>query len=178
MRALKFWKAVVRDRSNFLERVIGVLNQHGIRYCVVGGVGVNAYSEPIVAQDLDIVVAADDLPRVRPLLEQEFRVREFEDSLNVYDPDSGLRVQVQLDAGHDDVVLRSRRGEVMGLGLPTAMPADLLRMKSAAAVDPTRRRSTRAKDVLDLGRLVQAFPELWDAVPEDHRGRVADVLDE
>lgn len=46
MSALAFWKAVVQDESNFLERVIGLLDDGGFRYCVIGGVGVNAYVEP------------------------------------------------------------------------------------------------------------------------------------
>jgi len=51
-------------------------------------------------------------------------------------------------------------------------------MKASAALDASRRRSKRGKDILDIGRLVTVFPELWDEVPEDLRRRVAEVLDE
>ena len=40
MSALAFWKAVVQDESNFLERVTSLLRDGGFRYCVIGGVGV------------------------------------------------------------------------------------------------------------------------------------------
>lgn len=52
MSALAFWKAVVQDESNFLERVTSLLRDGGFRYCVIGGVGVNAYAEAVLTEDL------------------------------------------------------------------------------------------------------------------------------
>jgi hypothetical protein len=167
MGALAFWKAVVEDRSNFLERVIDMLGEHGIRYCVIGGVAVNAYAHPIVTEDLDIIVAVDQLAEARTLFEAEFKVREFPHSLNVYDPGSKLQVQVQLDAGLTDVTDRSEPRDVMGLSIPVAAPRDLLRLKIAAALEPTRRGSKRQKDLADLVRLVEAFPELRSDIPAE-----------
>jgi hypothetical protein len=43
MQALAFWKAVAMDESNFIEGLIGLLAEHKIRYCVIGGQGVNAW---------------------------------------------------------------------------------------------------------------------------------------
>ena len=42
MRALQFWKAVIMDRSDFLDRLLTVLEENGIRFCAIDGVGVNA----------------------------------------------------------------------------------------------------------------------------------------
>lgn len=53
MRALAFWKTVTVDRTDFLDRLIALLTDHGIRYCVVGGQAVNAYAEPVVSLDLN-----------------------------------------------------------------------------------------------------------------------------
>jgi len=47
MRAQAFWKVVVADQTDFLSRVIELLTERGIRYCVLGGQGVNAYAEPV-----------------------------------------------------------------------------------------------------------------------------------
>lgn len=77
--SVAFWKAVVADRSNFLERVIAVLEESGIGYCVIDGAAVNAYAEPVVTQDLDIVSATAELRRARELF-QEFRIEEFDTS--------------------------------------------------------------------------------------------------
>ena len=37
MRALEIWKVVTVDKSGFLDRMVGLLGEHWIRYCVVGG---------------------------------------------------------------------------------------------------------------------------------------------
>ena len=52
MRALEFWKTITVDKSNLLERLIALLDEHRIRYCVIGGQAVNAYVEPVVTLDL------------------------------------------------------------------------------------------------------------------------------
>lgn len=167
MGALAFWKAVVDDKSNFLERVVALLAEHGIRYCVIDGVGVNAYAEPMVTQDLDIIIAADQIEYVRGLMEERFKVREFEHILNVYDPDSGLQVQVQRDPALSEIVGRARTYTVMELAVPVAAPEDLIELKVAAAREPKRRGSKRQKDLADIVRLVEAFPELRDRIPAD-----------
>lgn len=172
MQALEFWKAVVQDRSNFLERVIGLLDRNGIRYCIVSGSRVNAYAEPIVTQDLDIVVATGDLARARGLLESEFRVREFEHSLKVYDPDSALQVQVQLDERYAEFPGEASRRDVMGLELTVAAPRDLLAGKIWAFSAPARRGSKRQKDLADISRLIEVFPEFRDEAPPDILARL------
>jgi len=164
--SLAFWKAVVADKSNFLERVLGLIESAGFRYCVVGGVAVNAYADPVVTQDLDIVLAIEDLEKARQLLALEFRVEEFEHSLNVYDPGSRLQVQFQKDPQLGDLLARATRREVMGLEMPVAAPGDLIRMKVAAASDKTRRASERQNDLTNIVRLIEVFPELENAVPE------------
>jgi hypothetical protein len=68
MQALAFWKAVAMDRANFLEYLIALLAEHNVRYCVIGGQGVNAYADPLVSLDLDLVVAVDQLKEVERLL--------------------------------------------------------------------------------------------------------------
>jgi len=59
MQALAFWKTVVADGAGFLEQLVSLLADRGIRYCVVGGQAVNAYVEPLVSLDRDLAVAAD-----------------------------------------------------------------------------------------------------------------------
>lgn len=61
MQALTFWKTVAMDHSNLLENLIELFKEHGIRFCVIGGQAVNAYAEPLVSLDLDLVVAVDQI---------------------------------------------------------------------------------------------------------------------
>ena len=77
MQAQTFWKTVTMDQENFLERLISLLEQHAIRFCVIGGQAVNAYVEPLVSLDLDLVVATDQFQQVETLLAQQFTVKQF-----------------------------------------------------------------------------------------------------
>ena len=72
MKALEFWKVVVVDRDNLLEGIIELLAEHGIRYCAIGGQAVNAYAEPVVSLDLDLVVAVEQIDYVEALFADQF----------------------------------------------------------------------------------------------------------
>src|SRR5438132_9709768 len=85
------------DKSNFLDRLIGLLSSHKIHYCVIGGQGVNAYVEPLISLDLDLVVAVHQLSEAESLLGAHFKLERFANSLNISAPGSSLRVQIQSD---------------------------------------------------------------------------------
>ena len=44
MRARDYWKAVTVDESDLLDRFLAVLREQNVRFCVIGGQGVNAYA--------------------------------------------------------------------------------------------------------------------------------------
>lgn len=172
MRADAFWKTVLADKADMLDRVIGLLAERGIRYCVVGGQAVNAYVEPVVSLDLALVVAADQLDLVESLFRQEFRVEEFSHSLDVSTPGSDLRVQLQTDPRYASFVERAVTRDVLGRRLPVAAVDDLLQGKVWAATDATRRASKRQKDLADIARLLEAHPRLRARVPPEVLGRL------
>lgn len=155
------------DRSDFLEHLIGLLHEHGIRYCVIGGQGVNAYAEPLVSLDLDLVVAVDQLAQVETLLGERFRVERFPHSLNISTTGSDLRVQIQTDPRYFDFPERASVRDVLGLSLPVAAVEDILAGKVWAVQDTERRGTKRRKDLLDIERLLEAHPRLRDRVPGD-----------
>jgi len=167
MQELAFWKAVIADESNFLEGIVGLLTENHIRYCVIGGQGVNAYVDPLVSLDLDLVVAVDQLEPLTRLLTVQFEVERFPHSLNVGSGSSKLRVQIQTDPRYFSFVERARPANVLGLSLPVAMLEDILQGKIWAAQDLTRRASKRRKDLLDIERIVEAYPALRAQVPPD-----------
>lgn len=166
MQALEFWKVITIDTTNALEAFVALLDGAGLRYCVIGGQAVNAYVEPLVSLDLDLVVAADQVEQVAALLPASFTLRRFAHSLNVEIPGSDLRIQFQTDPRYFDFVERAERRDVLGLSLPVAGVDDVLRGKVWAAEDPTRRGSKRQKDLADIARIVEAFPELRSQVPD------------
>ncbi len=167
MQALAFWKAVAMDESNFIEGLIGLLAEQKIRYCVIGGQGVNAYAEPLVSLDLDLVVAVDQLEEVERLLGSRFHLERFPHSLNVSESGSQLRVQIQTDPRYFDFPDRSSEREILGVRLPVASVDDVLAGKIWAVQDPERRASKRRKDLLDIERLIEAQPRLRAQVPAD-----------
>ncbi|MCS6826406.1 MAG: nucleotidyl transferase AbiEii/AbiGii toxin family protein [Caldilinea sp.] len=166
MHLLTYWQTVTIDRSNFLQRLISLLTEHQIHYCVIGGQAVNAYVEPLVSLNLDLVVAVEQLKQVEELLAKEFLVQRFPHSLNVYAEGSALRVQIQTDPRYADFPKRAQTQEVLRIALPVAAPEDTLQGKIWAATDPERRASKRQKDLADIARLVETYPELRAHVPE------------
>ena len=167
MRALDFWKAVVVDHSDLLERLTAGLAEHGVRYCVVGGQAVNAYVEPLVSLDLDLAVAPEDVERLPVLFGDRFRIERFPYSLNLSAPGADLRVQFQLDPRYAAFVDRAEVRTVLGLPLPVARIEDVLQGKVWAALDARRRSSKRQKDLADIARLIEARPDLRANVPDD-----------
>ena len=172
MEALAYWKAVTADKAGFLDRVIGLLAESGVKYCVIGGQAVNAFVEPVVSLDLDLAVATTDVASAEDLLQRHFRVQRFPHSVNVSMPGSDLRVQLQTDPRYGSFVARASQRDVLGLKLPVAKLEDVFQGKVWAAQDPARRPSKRQKDLADISRLLEAYPELRSRVPEDILSRL------
>ena len=155
------------NQENALESLISRLEEHGIRYCLIGGQAVNAYVEPLVSLDLDLVVAIGQLEQVETLLAESFEVKRFPHSLNVSLPQSDIRVQIQTDQRYASFPERATPRNVLGLTLPVASLEDVLQGKIWAALDPARRGSKRQKDLADIARLLEAFPELHTQTPPE-----------
>jgi hypothetical protein len=173
MQALTYWKTVTMDQVNLLEQIITFLNKHRIRYCVIGGQGVNAYVEPVVSLDLDIAIVAHQLEQVEALLQtSSFEVKRFPHSLNLTLPGSDLRIQIQTDPRYAAFPERAVERDLLGLALPVATLPDILQGKIWAVQDPTRRASKRQKDLADIARLLEAYPELRARVPEEILARL------
>lgn len=167
MQALTFWKLVVNDQSDFLDKLLSLFAVNDVQYCVIGGQAVNAYVEPLVSLDLDLVVAVEQLQTVEGLLQEAFTVERFPHSLNVWQTGSALRVQIQLDPRYGDFVRRAAVRDVLGVPLAVAALDDLIQGKVWAASDPTRRPSKQRKDLLDIERLIETYPRLRERVPAE-----------
>lgn len=160
------------DRTDLLEQFVELLRELDIRYCVVGGQAVNAYVEPLVSLDLDLVVAADQLERLEVRLRKSFHVEKFPHSLNVSQEGSDLRIQVQTDPRYGQFLQHASEREVLGARLPVAAVEDVLQGKIWAVTDRDRRSSKRQKDLADIARLLEKFPSLRDRVPADILARL------
>ena len=172
MRAAAFRKAVTVDRSNLLERFFEILRAEDVPFCLIGGQALNAYVEPVVSLDLDVVVAADRISGIETLLRRSFAVERFPHSLNVSDPDSDVRIQIQLDPRYAAFISRAAPRSVLDLKVPVAAIDDILRGKVWAVQDATRRGSKRQKDLADIARILETYPDLRSLVPDDVLARL------
>ncbi len=174
MHALTFWKTVTMDHSNLLENLIELLKNNEVRFCVIGGQAVNAYAEPLVSLDLDLAVTVDQLEKVESLLEKHFVLKRFPHSLNVTIPDSDVRVQIQTDERYGSFPDRASLRSVLGMELPVASLEDVLQGKIWAALDSERRGSKRQKDLADIARILENYPQYRSHVPQEILRRLLD----
>ena len=167
VQARTFWKTVTVDETDLLESFLTWLDAQGLRYCIIGGQAVNAYVEPVVSLDLDVVVATAHLDEFDERVGRAFVRERFPHSLNVSQPGSDLRIQVQLDPRYRPFVERALSREILGRVMPVAVLEDLLQGKVWAAQDPNRRASKRQKDLADIARILESYPHRRSVVPDD-----------
>jgi hypothetical protein len=167
MQPLTIWKTVTRDLENQLEGFLAFLNENYVQYCVVDGQAVNAYVEPLVSLDLDLAVATSQLDQVETLLATKYSVERFPYSLNVVLPRSDLRVQIQTDRRYGEFVKAAELRSILGLTMPVAQLSDVLQGKIWAAQDADRRGSKRQKDLADIARVLESYPDLKPQVPAE-----------
>jgi hypothetical protein len=167
MQALAYWKAVTMDKSNLVEQLVALLEEHQIRFCLIGGQAVNAYVEPLISLDLDLVIILEQLKQAETLSADKFAVRRFPHSLNLSLAGSDVRVQIQTDPRYFEFVERATIQEVLGLTLPVARVEDVLQGKIWAFQDPACGNSKRQKDLADISRLLEQYPHLRSRVPDE-----------
>lgn len=139
-------------------------------YCVIGGLAVNCYVEPVYTLDADIVVIASGLPRLSEYLQKQgFKTEDHPHSVNALAPGSKLRIQFTTDERYQPFLARSVEADILGVRVRVACMEDITRGKLWAYTDPRRRLSKRKKDELDLIRLAEAYPELISLYPAELR---------
>jgi hypothetical protein len=127
----RFMNAVAHGKADTLQIFLDVLAESGSGYCVVGGLAVNAYVEPVVSLDLDVVVAAKEVDLVcKKAQEKGFKVERFEHSVYLTSDKSDLRIQLQTDRRYQEFISRSQPREVMGYKMKVASLADVLKGRS------------------------------------------------
>lgn len=146
-------------------RVVAACEASGA-WCLIGGLAVNVFAEPVYTLDADLVVIATSLRALADSLrDQGFVTEEHEHSLNARGVGSDLRIQFTTDARYQAFLARSVGAVVLGIPVRVACLQDTVQGKLWAYGDPKRRFSKRKKDELDLIRLAEAWPELRAMYP-------------
>jgi len=166
MTSKTFLNGVTHSQEDIVQLLLSLLEETRSAYCVIGGLAVNAYAEPVVSLDLDVVVVPERIDALCAAASAKgMKVQEFKHSLNLSIPTSDLRVQVQTDARYREFISRAERKKVLGYEMVVASMKDVLRGKLWAYSDEKRRASKRQKDLSDIMRLVETHPELKSEIP-------------
>lgn len=170
MTGKKFLNSLANDSNDVIQLFLDELKKLKIDYCVIGGLAVNAYAEPVASLDLDLVLAIEDVERLLKTVSKpqgEFTVIKFPPSINLAHPDSDLRIQIQTDERYQSFIKNSSVRSVLGYEMKVASLEDLLMGKIWAYSDEERRKSKRQKDLADIMRLVETHPHLYELLPEN-----------
>ena len=161
-----FLNAVGKGKIDILQIFLKILKETKSPYCIIGGLAVNAYVEPVVSLDLDMVVALEDVEEVcKTAIHKGLKIKKFEHSLNLTSPKSDLRIQLQTDERYQEFISRSKTKQILGYRMKVAIMEDILKGKIWAYMDEQRRKSKRQKDLADIMRLVEAYPALKRQIP-------------
>src|SRR5947209_20474831 len=97
MTATEIFESVTKGGSSDFALLVQILDRHG-RWCLVGGLAVNCYVEPVFTMDAEIVVTSSELSGIRAeLIGNGFSVEEYEHSINAQMKGSQLRIQFTID---------------------------------------------------------------------------------
>ncbi|MBV9611007.1 MAG: hypothetical protein JO091_00980 [Acidobacteriaceae bacterium] len=167
MTATEVYELTTKGGATDFGRVIAVCKSSA-PYCLIGGLAINCYVEPVYTLDADLVVAARYLLTVISQLEpQGFYAESHRNSVNLQSSDSDLRIQFTTDDRYQSFPSRAETHNVLGIPAKVASLDDLVTGKLWSYADPTRRLSKRKKDELDLIRLAETYPGLEARYPED-----------
>lgn len=167
MTALEVYELTTRGGATDFARLIRACESFG-NYCLIGGLAVNCYVEPVYTLDADIVVVSSILSDLKAHLEDDgFKTEIHLHSVNALAPGSELRIQFTTDERYQAFLARSQEADVLGMRVKIACLDDVTQGKLWAYGDPQRRLSKRKKDELDLIRLAEAYPRLKSALPSE-----------
>ncbi len=167
MTATEVFESVTNGGSSDFALLVRILNQHG-SWCLIGGLAVNCYVEPVYTLDADIVVVSSELESIKADLKAAgFALESFPHSLNATMPGSKLRIQLTLDPRYQEFLKDTQVRDVLAEQVPVASLANVVRGKIWAWSDENRRPTKRKKDELDLMRILEAYPALRDVMPRE-----------
>lgn len=167
MTSKNFLNALANGKVDVIKEFLDLLNELNIDYCLIGGLGVNAYAEPVVSMDLDLVLALADTDNLIKHASAKFKIENFPHSINLTHPKSDLRIQIQTDPRYQYFTANAVKKQVMGYEFKVAKLEDVLQGKLWAYQDEERRKSKRQKDLADIMRLVETHQHLYDLLPQE-----------
>jgi len=160
-----FINGLSNSSSDIIQKLLSLLESYGINYCLIGGLAVNAYVEP--------VVASDQIVKIREVSQKNFNVEKYPYSINLHAEDSDLRIQIQKDPRYQRFVKGGTIKKVLGYHMKVASLEDVLQRKVWAYSDKDSRKSKRQKDLADISRMIESYPHLIEKLPDNIKNLIA-----
>ena len=145
MTAEEVFESVTNGGTSDFAAAVEILEGFG-PWCLIGGLAVNCFAEPVYTVDADFVVGARHLEEVKKARNKAgFRIKEFPHSINARRPESKLNLQLTTDLRYEDFTTRAEPREVLGRLVPVASLPDIVCGKVWARNDLDRRLTKRKR---------------------------------
>jgi len=150
-----------------VSRLVAALEEREITWCMIGGLAVNHWAaEPMATADVDLVIVSEKIEEAAETLRNlGFEESRFDRSIN-FKGESKVSIQISTEEMYVSFPSRSVPANVHGILMRVASLEDTLAGKLAAYLEPQRQPTKKLKDILDIGRLVEAHPRLAGLLPE------------
>jgi len=113
--AVEAYELTTQGGATDFARLIEACESFG-PYCLIGGLAVNCYVEPVYTLDADLVVIASNLAKLSAHLQDRgFKTEEHPHSVNALAPVSQLRIRFTTDERYQAFLARSVEAEVLGV---------------------------------------------------------------
>lgn len=77
MTAKEFLNNLANGKIDVIQFLLNKFKELNIDYCVIGGLAVNAYAEPVASLDIDLVLAVNDIEKFLKEIKKNYKVSKF-----------------------------------------------------------------------------------------------------
>jgi hypothetical protein len=166
MTATEVYESVTNGGASDFSDLVAILKRNE-PWCLIGGLAVNCYVEPVYTMDVDVVADArwietsgldvESFAPSAPLIWHRARRARSTTSM--------LQVNLVVDPRYQSFIATAKRRNILGEEAPVATLEDVLQGKVWAWQDSKRRLSKRKKDELDLLRIAESHPQMQHLIP-------------
>lgn len=151
-----------------VSRLVAALEEREIPWCMIGGLAVNHWAEePMATADVDLVIVSEKIDEAADAFKNiGFTENRHGWSIN-FKGASKVSIQISTEEMYLEFPSRAVPADIHGILMRVASLEDTLAGKLAAYSEPNRRSTKKLKDILDIGRLVEAHPQLLTHLPPD-----------
>src|SRR5438128_3430451 len=104
MTATEVYDSITNGGASDFAEAAAILDRYG-PWCLIGGLAVNCYVEPVYTIDADMVIIAENLETIREqLIAAGFSISEFSHSMNAKKGESKLNLQFTTDQRYQDFI--------------------------------------------------------------------------